>query len=73
MPGRVSGGASARGGVTRYPSDRLREEVAYLAYYFHWSYDQIMTLAHRERQQWVAEVARINQRSQDQSARSEPW
>jgi hypothetical protein len=45
-----------------YPSDRLFEEVAYLAYHFHWPYDQIMQLDHRERQHWVREVAKINQR-----------
>lgn len=45
----------------RYPSDRLFEEVAYIAYYLHWPYDQVMRLDHRERQAWVAEVARINQ------------
>ncbi|MGH9892021.1 MAG: DUF6760 family protein [bacterium] len=46
----------------RYPSERLREEVAYLAYHFHWSYNEIVNLDHRERQRWVAEVARINRR-----------
>ena len=45
-----------------YPSGRLFEEVAYLAYHFHWPYDQIMRLEHRERQQWVAEIVRINER-----------
>lgn len=45
-----------------YPSDRLFEEVAYVAYHFHWPYDQILSLDHRERQRWVAEIARINQR-----------
>lgn len=44
-----------------YPSDRLCEEVAYIAYYFHWPYDQILGMEHRERQRWVAEIARINQ------------
>ncbi len=44
----------------RYPSDRLHEEVAYVAYYLHWPYDQIMRMEHRERQRWVGEVARIN-------------
>jgi len=39
----------------------LREEIAYLAYHFHWSYEQVMRMEHWERQQWVAEVARINQ------------
>jgi hypothetical protein len=44
----------------RYPSERLREEVAYVAYYLHWPYDQIMQMEHRERQHWVAEIARIH-------------
>ena len=46
-----------------YPSGRLFEEVAYIAYHFHWPYDQIMGLEHRERQLWVAEIAKINKRS----------
>lgn len=46
--------------MTRYPSERLAEEVAYLAYYFHWPHDQIMALDHHERQRWVAEIARIH-------------
>lgn len=45
-----------------YPSNRLLEEVAYVAYHLHWSYEQIMGMEHRERQWWVAEVTRINQR-----------
>lgn len=58
-----------------YPLDRLFEEVAYIAYHLHWPYDQIMALDHGERQQWVAEVVRINQRlGDDSSVRSlEPW
>ena len=44
-----------------YPLERLFEEIAYLAYYFHWPHDQIMHMEHHERQRWVAEVARINQ------------
>jgi hypothetical protein len=51
-----------------YPSDRLFEEVAYLAYYFHWPHDQIMQMEHRDRQRWVAEVARINQRLNEADA-----
>ncbi|WP_338421191.1 DUF6760 family protein [Nostoc parmelioides] len=45
----------------------MRQEVAYIAYHFHWSYDQVMAMEHRERQQWVAEVAQINQRLNDQT------
>jgi hypothetical protein len=51
-----------------YPSDRLIEEVAYIAYHFHWPYDQIMQLEHRERQRWVAEIAHINERLNAQMA-----
>ena len=46
----------------RYPSDRLHEAVAYIAYHFHWPHQQIMDLEHRERQRWVSEIARINER-----------
>lgn len=57
-----------------YPSDKLSEEVAYLAYHFHWSYDEIMRLEHRERQRWVAQVAEINRRlNQAEDVRSESW
>jgi hypothetical protein len=45
-----------------YPSDRLFEEVAYLAYYLHWSHDEILRMEHHDRQRWVAEVAAINRR-----------
>ena len=44
-----------------YPSNRIFEEVAYVARYLHWSYDDVMALDHRERQRWVAEIARTNE------------
>lgn len=58
-----------------YPSDRLFEEVAYLAYHFHWPYDQIMGMEHRERRWWLAEVAKINQQLNEASTagRYDPW
>jgi len=43
----------------------LFEEVAYIAYHFHWPYGQIMGLEHRERQRWVEEIAKINKRLND--------
>lgn len=45
-----------------YPLDRLREEVAYLAYHFGWPLEQILALEHPERQEWVAQIAAINER-----------
>jgi len=41
------------------------EEVAYIAYHFHWPYGQIMNLEHLERQRWVEEIAKINKRLND--------
>jgi hypothetical protein len=56
--------------LTGYPSDLLYEEVAFIAYYLHWPYQQIMALDHRERQRWVAEVSTVNQRL-NEAARKE--
>jgi hypothetical protein len=49
-----------------YPSERMHEEVAYIAYHFHWPRDQIMDLEHHERQRWVAEIARMNTRMESE-------
>jgi hypothetical protein len=38
----------------------LFQEVAYLAYYFHWPHSEIMGMNHIERLRWVDELARIN-------------
>jgi hypothetical protein len=59
--------------VSGYPSDRLFEEVAYLSYHFHWPYEQIMRLEHQERQRWVQEVAKINQRLNEAARSGESW
>ncbi|MBV9773026.1 MAG: hypothetical protein JO040_03715 [Gemmatimonadetes bacterium] len=69
MPGRVRGGNRRPGGVAGYPSDRLYEEVAYVAYYFHWPYEQVMAMEHRERQRWIAEISRINERLNEEQGR----
>ena len=45
-----------------YATDRLFEEVAYVAYHFHWSLDDILDLEHPVRQRFVAEIAKINLR-----------
>jgi hypothetical protein len=45
-----------------YPLERLREEVAYVAYHFHWPLDDILNMEHAERQVWVGEIADINRR-----------
>jgi hypothetical protein len=45
-----------------YVADRLYEEVAYVAYHFHWSLDAILDLEHPLRQRFVAEIGEINRR-----------
>jgi len=45
-----------------YPVDRLYEEAAFLAYYLHWSHEQIFSLEHRERRRWCDEVSKINKK-----------
>jgi hypothetical protein len=35
----------------------------------HWPYDQVMAMDHRERQGWVAEVSRMNERLNELSTR----
>ncbi len=48
--------------MVSYPLERLCEEVAYIAYHFHWPYEEIMNMEHAERQRWVEQVVRINTR-----------
>ena len=45
-----------------YAADRLHEEVAYVAYHFHWSLDEILDMEHPDRRRYVAEIANINTR-----------
>jgi hypothetical protein len=65
----LRGGGRAAGGVWRYPLERLHEEVAYIAFHFHWPHEQILSLEHGERQRWVKEIANINRRLNDRSGR----
>ena len=46
----------------RYPLEEIAQEVAFVAYHFHWSPQEILNLEHRQRQQWVKEIAKINRR-----------
>ena len=48
------------GGILSYPPEQLFQEVAYLAYYFHWPHSEMMDMTHIERLRWVNELARIN-------------
>ena len=62
MPDQVRGGSRQPGGVLGYPLDQVYEEVAYVAYHFHWPAHEVLDFEHRERQRWVQEIAKINRR-----------
>jgi len=45
-----------------YAPESLYEEVAYVAYHFHWSLDSLLDLDHLERKRFVQEISRIHDR-----------
>jgi hypothetical protein len=46
--------------VATYPREQLHQEVAYIAYHFHWSVEDILDMEHEERHVGLREIARIN-------------
>ena len=51
-----------------YPLEAVYEEVAFVAFHFHWPPDQIMNMEHEERRRWVAEISSINQELNEHEA-----
>jgi hypothetical protein len=51
-----------RSGLKSYNIKNLKEEIAFLAYYFHWSYKEITELSHKERISYCEEVSKINKK-----------
>jgi len=49
-----------------YPTDRLYEEAAFVAYHFNWSRSEVLSLPHHERQRWCEEISQINDRMNEQ-------
>lgn len=45
-----------------YPLEQLYEEVAFIAYHFHWQPDAVLNLEHPDRRRWVEEISTINER-----------
>lgn len=52
--------------LTLYPENLLYEEAAFIAYYAHWSHEEIMNLPHRERGRWCKEFSKINRKLNDE-------
>ncbi|MFZ2498191.1 DUF6760 family protein [Methanosarcina sp.] len=59
LPERIRDGAKTAGGIIGYPLDQLHQEVALIAFHFHWSYEEIIYMEHQERHEWVKEILRL--------------
>ncbi len=46
-----------------YATDRIHEEIAYVAYHFHWSLEDILDLEHRDRRRYTQEIAALVDRA----------
>ncbi|MGV2287323.1 DUF6760 family protein [Trinickia sp. YCB016] len=57
---RGGGGAAGKTALPVVP-DQLYEEIAFVAYHFHWSYGEILAMEHAERRRWCDEISKINQ------------
>ena len=66
---RVRGGDARRGGIVGYPLAALYQEVAFIAYHFHWPPESVLTLEHAERRRWVEEISAINERANSEAGR----
>ena len=51
-----------------YPVGQLYEEMAFIAYHFHWSSGELMTLEHGERRRWCQQISGINRQLDDRPA-----
>jgi hypothetical protein len=40
--------------------EEILREVAFVAYHFHWSREEICAMPHPERRGWVDEISRLN-------------
>ena len=45
-----------------YATERVWEEVAYVAYYLHWDLDKILDLEHPVRERVISEIGKIHTR-----------
>jgi len=43
-----------------YPRKPLYEEMAFIAYHFHWGRGELLSLEHAERRRWCREISSIN-------------
>lgn len=56
-----------------YPSAQLYEEMAFIAFHFHWPHAELMALEHLERRRWCREISAINRRLDEPPAQANPF
>lgn len=44
------------------PPRQLEEEMAFIAFHFHWGRDELLALEHAERRQWCRAISAINRK-----------
>ncbi len=49
-----------------YPLPQLYEEMAFIAFHFHWPNAELMELEHAERRRWCRQISAINRRLDEQ-------
>ncbi|MEU2158525.1 DUF6760 family protein [Streptomyces sp. NPDC019396] len=49
-----------------YATDRLHEEIAYVAYHFHWDLEEILDLEHHDRRRYAEQIAGLVARASAQ-------
>ena len=54
-------------GDRRLPPAGAVQEVAFVAYHFHWPPESVLTLEHAERRRWVDEISAINERANSEA------
>lgn len=56
-----------------YPSAQLYEEMAFIAYHFHWQHGELMEMEHQERRRWCREISSVNRRLDGPAAGRNPF
>lgn len=51
-------------------AEEVYEEMAFIAYYFHWSQDEIIKMSHLERKNWCNRISEINKESNGEEEES---
>ncbi|THE64829.1 hypothetical protein D8Y22_10680 [Salinadaptatus halalkaliphilus] len=57
--------------IQLYDRETLYEEVAFVAYHFGWSHDEVLALPHWERHRWCDEISEINERMNEAPSRTQ--